>query len=152
MAMIKFTLNGKSVETASEPSTSLVWFLREELGLTGTKWGCGQGLCGSCTVLVDGRAERSCQLTLEDVESAKVVTIEGIPVSHPVKQAWLKESVPECGYCQPGQIMNAIGLLLKNPRPTEKEINQAMDGNLCRCGTYNRIKRAILQVAGKLPV
>ncbi len=147
--MIKFFVNGRKINTDTDPDTPLVWILREELGLTGTKWGCGEGLCGSCTVIVNGNAERSCQLALKDVKSARVTTIEGIPSSHPVKVAWLVEGVPECGYCQPGQIMNAIALLGKNPTPSEAQINYTMDSNLCRCGTYNRIKRAILRAARK---
>ncbi len=147
--MISFFINGRQIKTDMNPETPLVWFVREVLGLTGTKWGCGKGLCGSCTVIVNGNAERSCQLSLKDVKSARITTIEGIPFSHPVKVAWLLEGVPECGYCQPGQIMNAIALLDKKPRPSEAEINDAMDSNLCRCGTYNRIKRAILRAARK---
>ncbi len=148
--MIRFFINGREIKTDLNPETPLVWFVREELGLTGTKWGCGEGFCGSCTVIVNGNAERSCQLSLKDVKSARITTIEGIPSSHPVKVAWLLEGVPECGYCQPGQIMNAIALLDKRPIPSEAEINDAMDSNLCRCGTYNRIKRAILRAARKL--
>jgi len=147
--MIRFLINGREIKTDMNPETPLVWFVREALGLTGTKWGCGKGLCGCCTVIVNGNAQRSCQLSLKDVKSARITTIEGIPSSHPVKVAWLLENVPECGYCQPGQIMNAIALLNKKPIPSEAEINDAMDSNLCRCGTYNRIKRAILRAARK---
>ncbi len=145
--MTAFSVNGKDIDTDLDQSTSLVWFLREELGLTGTKWGCGEGLCGSCTVLINGRAERACQVTLGDAASANIITIEGIEDDHPVKQAWLREAVPECGYCQPGQIMNAISLLRSNPKPSETEVIRAMDSNLCRCGTYNRIKAAILRAS-----
>ena len=145
--MTEFFVNGKQVRTNISPKTLLVWFLREELGLTGTKWACGAGICGSCSVLINGRAERSCQVSVAEVASAKITTIEGIPDDHPVKRAWIRERVPECGYCQPGQIINAVSLLNENPHPSSNEIIRAMDSNLCRCGTYNRIKRAVLLAA-----
>jgi isoquinoline 1-oxidoreductase alpha subunit len=122
--------------------------LRDNLGLTGTKFGCGIGVCGACTVLVDGRAMRSCSTSATSVTGTKIITIEGLSPdgSHPVQRAWIAEQVPQCGYCQPGQILTAVSLLKNNPRPTEQEINQAMSGTLCRCGTYNRIKSAIQRV------
>ncbi len=140
-------INGKKIRTDISPETPLVWFLREELGLTGTKWACGAGICGSCSVLINGTARRSCQVTLAQVSSSVIITIEGIPDYHPVKRAWIRERVPECGYCQPGQIITAISLLNEVPHPGERDILRAMDNNLCRCGTYNRIKKAIMRAA-----
>ena len=143
--MIRFTLNGNSVETDADSSTLLLIYLREELGLTGTKYGCGAAMCGACTVHVDGEATFSCQMTLEDVAGAEVRTIEGLSPdgTHPLQRAWVTEQVPQCGYCQSGQIMRAAALLDENPAPTEPEIRDWMDSNLCRCGTYNRIVRAV---------
>jgi isoquinoline 1-oxidoreductase alpha subunit len=117
--------------------------LREDLKLTGTKYGCGEGLCGSCTVLIDGRAERSCIITLKDASGKRITTIEGIPKNHPVKQAWLADEVSQCGWCQPGQIVQAVSLLSEKPNPTDADIDSSMEGNLCRCGTYQRIRKAI---------
>lgn len=145
--MTELFINGKKIRTDISPETPLVWFLREELGLTGTKWACGAGICGSCSVLVNGKARRSCQATLAQVSYSRIITIEGIPDCHPVKRAWIKERVPECGYCQPGQIITAISFLNEVPYPGEGDIVRAMDNNLCRCGTYNRIKKAILRAA-----
>ncbi|MBV1934312.1 MAG: (2Fe-2S)-binding protein [Parvibaculaceae bacterium] len=131
----------------------LLDFLREYLGLTGSKFGCGAGLCGACTVTVDGVAQRSCSLNVQSVVGAEVKTIEGLSadsqVAHALQQAWMDIAVPQCGYCQAGQIMNAAALLEENPHPTDEEIEHAMDGNLCRCGTYNRIRSAIKDVAGR---
>ncbi len=143
--MIQLKVNGKVYSYNDDPETPLVWVLREHIGLTGTKWGCGVGLCGCCTVHVDGRAERSCQITVKEAAGRDILTIEGLPRDHYLKRAWLKEDVPECGYCQPGQIMQALELLNRNPDPSEEDVLKAMDTNLCRCGTYNRIKRAILR-------
>ncbi len=145
--MLELLVNGKRLKTRSSPDTPLLWFLREELGLTGTKYSCGVGFCGSCSVLINGESKRSCLLTIRDCIGSSIVTIEGIPQDHPVKRAWFEERVPECGYCQPGQIISAIALLNKNPSPSAEDINIAMDNNLCRCGTYNRIKRAILRAS-----
>jgi isoquinoline 1-oxidoreductase alpha subunit len=146
-SMTELFINGKKFRTNISPEVPLVWFLREELGLTGTKWACGAGFCGSCSVLVDGTARRSCQMTLAEASSSRLVTIEGISDDHPVKRAWIEERVPECGYCQPGQIITAISLLNRNPHPGEKDVVSAMDSNLCRCGTYKRIKKAVLAAA-----
>ncbi len=143
--MIRFSLNGKRVETDVDSSTLLLIYLREDEGLTGTKYGCGAAMCGACTVHIDGEASFSCQTTLEDVAGAEVTTIEGLSDDgeHPLQQAWIAEQVPQCGYCQSGQIMRAAALLADNPSPTEPEIRDWMDTNLCRCGTYNRIVRAV---------
>jgi isoquinoline 1-oxidoreductase alpha subunit len=142
-AMIVFTVNGKEQRVDVSPDTPLLWVLREKLGLTGTKYGCGMSVCGACTVLIDGAPRRSCVTPAGDVQGKKVVTIEGIPDSHPVKKAWLTEEVSQCGYCQPGQIMSAVALLNTVPEPSDLDIDSAMSGNLCRCGTYGRIRRAI---------
>jgi isoquinoline 1-oxidoreductase alpha subunit len=147
--MIEFNVNGEEQRVEVSPDTPLLWVLREKLGLTGSKFGCGEGLCGACTVHIDGKPHRSCITTVEEVRGKKVATIEGIPENHPVKQAWLSQEVSQCGYCQPGQIMSAVALMKKNPRPTDTEIDSAMSGNLCRCGTYGRIRRAIHAAAGK---
>jgi isoquinoline 1-oxidoreductase alpha subunit len=141
--MVKFQVNGKQQTVDVPPDTPLLWVLREQLQLTGTKFGCGAGLCGACTVLIDGQPQRSCITPVKDVQGKKVVTIEGIPASHPVKKAWLADEVSQCGYCQPGQIMSAVALLKKKPKPSDADIDSAMSGNLCRCGTYGRIRRAI---------
>jgi isoquinoline 1-oxidoreductase subunit alpha len=141
----KLTINGKAHNVSSSPDTPLLWVLRDELGMTGTKFGCGRGFCGSCTVLANGEATRSCSTALEAVAGKKIVTIEGLSPdgSHPLQRAWIAESVPQCGYCQAGQIMNAAALLQKTKHPTDAQIDDAMSGNLCRCGTYMRIRRAI---------
>ncbi|RNC67533.1 MAG: (2Fe-2S)-binding protein [Desulfuromonadales bacterium] len=147
--MIVFHVNGKEQRVDVTPDTPLLWVLRETLGLTGSKFGCGEGLCGACTVHIDGRAQRSCITQVGDVQGKKVVTIEGIPENHPVKTAWLAQEASQCGYCQPGQIMSAVALLAQKPRPTDTDIDSAMSGNLCRCGTYGRIRRAIHAASGK---
>ena len=147
--MIVFHVNGKEQRVDVTPDTPLLWVLREKLGFTGTKFGCGEGLCGACTVHIDGQPQRSCITPVGDVQGKKVVTIEGIPERHPVKKAWLAQEVSQCGYCQPGQIMSAVALLEKKPKPTDADIDSAMSGNLCRCGTYGRIRRAIHAAAGK---
>jgi len=145
--MISLNVNGKQHQVEVSPDTPLLWVLREQLGLTGTKYGCGQALCGACTVQVDGRSQRSCVIPVGDVQGRRIVTIEGIPGSHPVKRAWLAEEVSQCGYCQPGQIVSAVSLLNQHPKPTDAEIDSAISGNLCRCGTYPRIRRAIHRAA-----
>ena len=147
--MIAFTLNGNSVQTDANPDMLLLIYLREHAGLTGTKYGCGAAMCGACTVHMDGEPAFSCQMTLADAEGTEVRTIEGLSENdtHPLQQAWIAEQVPQCGYCQSGQIMRAAALLSENPTPTEEEIREHMDTNLCRCGTYNRIVRAVQRAA-----
>ena len=147
--MVRFTLNGKSVSAQSEDSTPLLWVIRDELKLTGTKYGCGVSQCGACTVHVNGKAVRSCVTTVGSVKGAQVKTIEGLSpdASHPLQKAWIAEQVPQCGYCQSGQIMTAAALLAKTPKPTDAQIDTAMQGNICRCGTYQRIHRAIKRAA-----
>ncbi|MSN24689.1 MAG: 2Fe-2S iron-sulfur cluster binding domain-containing protein [Geobacter sp.] len=141
--MIVFNVNGKERRVEVSPDTPLLWVLREKLGLSGSKYGCGEGLCGACTVHIDGLPQRSCITPVGDVQGKRVLTIEGIPENNPVKRAWLDQEVSQCGYCQPGQIMSAVALLEKKPAPTDADIDSAMSGNLCRCGTYGRIRRAI---------
>lgn len=145
MATTRFTINSKSVELDVDPQTPLLWVIREQLGLTGTKFGCGIALCGACTVHVDGQARRSCVTPVGVVAGKQVTTIEGLSTdrSHPVQKAWLDVQVPQCGYCQPGQMMSAAALLAVNANPSDADIDDAMAGNLCRCGTYPRIRRAI---------
>jgi isoquinoline 1-oxidoreductase alpha subunit len=146
---VSFTINGKAASVEAEPNTPLLWVVREHLKLTGTKFGCGSGLCGSCTVHVDGKAMKSCQLAVSQVAGKKVTTIEGLSPnsSHPLQKAWVAEQVPQCGYCQSGQIMQAAELLARNKKPTREQIVAHMDGNICRCGTYPRIVRAIQRAA-----
>jgi len=144
---ISFTINGKAAHVEAEPDTPLLWVVRESLMLTGTKFGCGAGLCGACTVHVDGKAVRSCQTAVSKVAGKKVTTIEGLNGKHALQKAWVKEQVPQCGYCQSGQIMQAAALLTKNKKPTHDEIVAHMNGNICRCGTYPRIVRAIQRAA-----
>lgn len=143
--MIDLVVNGDPVSVTAEPGTPLLWVIREHLGLTGTKFGCGAGLCGACTVHVDGRPVRACQTPLSSVEDASVTTIEGLSpdASHPLQKAWIAEQVPQCGYCQSGQIMQAAALIATNSNPTREEIIAHMNGNICRCGTYTRIIAAI---------
>jgi isoquinoline 1-oxidoreductase subunit alpha len=147
--MVSFVLNGGTVSAEAEPQTPLLWVIRDHVGLTGTKYGCGAGLCGACTVHVEGRALRSCQTPVASVEGKKVVTIEGLSPdsSHPLQKAWIAEQVPQCGYCQSGQIMKAAELLAANPKPSRADIIAHMDGNICRCGTYPRIVAAIERAA-----
>jgi isoquinoline 1-oxidoreductase alpha subunit len=151
MSFIILTVNGQERTVDVNPDTPLLWVLRDTLGLTGTKYSCGIGLCGTCTVHVDGEATRSCTVSVSQVVGRQITTIEGLSPdgSHPVQQAWLAEKVPQCGYCQPGQIMAATALLAQNPNPTDADIDAAMSGNLCRCGTYQRIRRAIHRAAGE---
>ena len=150
--MITFTVNGTRRTVEVPADTPLLWVIREALGLTGTKYGCGEGVCGACTVLIDGKAVQSCQVKVSEAQGKKIVTIEGIPATHPVKQAWLADDVPQCGWCQPGQIVSAVALLNEKPRPSDADIDDAMAVNICRCGTYQRIRRAIhtaAETAGK---
>jgi isoquinoline 1-oxidoreductase alpha subunit len=143
--MVAFTLNGKPVSVEAEPETPLLWVLREHVKLTGTKYGCGAGLCGACTVHVNGEAVKSCLTQAQEIAGKQVTTIEGLSAdsSHPLQKAWIAEQVPQCGYCQSGQIMKAAELLASNPKPSRAEIIGHMNGNICRCGTYNRIIAAI---------
>ncbi len=145
--MISLEINGKKYDVDVGADVPLLWVIREHLRLHGTKFGCGVGMCGACTVHVDGKAVRSCITQVGAVQGKKITTIEGLPDDHPVKKAWIEEQVPQCGYCQPGQIMQAAALLMENPNPTEQKIIEAMEGNLCRCGTYPYIKQAIRRAA-----
>lgn len=151
--MSRFTLdvNGERKTVDVEPDTPLLWVIRDALGLTGTKYGCGKALCGSCTVHVDGNAVRSCVIPVSAVSGGRITTIEGLSADgdHPVQRAWIEENVPQCGYCQPGQIMAAVALLTRRPHPSDDDIDSAMSGILCRCGTYQRIRRAIHRAAGE---
>jgi isoquinoline 1-oxidoreductase alpha subunit len=148
--MIKLKVNGASRQFDGDPEMPLLWYLRDELQMTGTKYGCGAGLCGACTVHVNGAAVRSCQTPMQSAAGKDVVTIEGLSANaqHPVQQAWRQANVPQCGYCQSGQIMQAAALLKQKSKPTDAEIDAAMRGNICRCGTYQRIRQAIHQAAG----
>ena len=150
MKTISLIVNGKSASVQVDPLKPLLWVLREDLGLTGTKFGCGMALCGCCTVDLNGDAVRSCVTPIGRAEGQRVTTIEGLSrdLSHPIQQAWLAEQVPQCGYCQPGQMMSAACLLAANPNPNDTDVDNAMAGNLCRCGTYQRIRRAIHRAAG----
>jgi isoquinoline 1-oxidoreductase alpha subunit len=143
--MITLNVNGRDVQADVEPDTPLLWTLRDGLGLTGTKFGCGMAQCGACTVHLDGEPVRSCVTPVSAVGKKKVTTIEGLSAegTHPVERAWVAEQVPQCGYCQSGQIMSAAALLAKNPKPSDDDIDKAMAGNICRCGTYQRIRKAI---------
>jgi isoquinoline 1-oxidoreductase alpha subunit len=145
--MIEFVLNGKSVTVDVEPDMPLLWVLRETLNQTGTKFGCGQGLCGACTVIINGNATRSCVLPVAAVAGLQITSVEGLNGTHPVQQAWLAENVSQCGYCQPGQIMTTVALLAQNPSPSEADIATALSGNICRCGTYPRILKAVQRAA-----
>lgn len=152
--MHELNVNGRSVRVDCDAATPLLWVLRDLLGLTGTKYGCGKMLCGACTVHVDGSATRTCQLPVRAVAGRKITTIEGLGEGfpegrHPVQQAWLDEAVAQCGYCQTGQIMSAAALLDRTPSPSRPEIHAAMAGNLCRCGTYQRVVRAIERAGGR---
>ena len=148
--MATLTINGRAQQVNAPDDTPLLWVIREQLQMTGTKFGCGAGLCGACTVHLDGEAVRSCQTPLKAVGARKITTIEGLGGQHPLQQAWIAEQVPQCGYCQSGQIMQAASLLTQNPDPSPKEVVEAMDGNLCRCMTYSRIQRAVLRAAAQM--
>ena len=143
--MTAFTINGKSVDVAADPDTPLLWVIREHLKMTGTKFGCGIAQCGACTVHIDGQPARSCSTQLQAVAGMNITTIEGLSNGHlhPLQAAWIAEQVPQCGYCQSGQLMTAAALLAKNPKPTRDQIVAAMDGNICRCGTYSHIIKAV---------
>lgn len=151
MASFTLTINGKRQRVEASPETPLLWVLRDTLGLTGTKYGCGIGQCGACTVHIEGTPMRSCSLPVEALDGKKITTIEGLSKSgdHPVQQAWQEVDVPQCGYCQAGQIMTTAALLKDNPNPTDADIDAAMQGHICRCGTYNRIREAIHLAAQK---
>ena len=149
--MARLTINGKTTEVDVDPSTPLLWAIREQVGLTGTKYGCGVAQCGACSIHLNGQLTRSCVLPLASVKPTdKIVTIEGLSPtsSHPVQKAWAEVDVPQCGYCQSGQIMAAAALLKRTPKPTDQDIDAAMQGNICRCGTYQRIRQAIKLAAG----
>ncbi|MBI4893456.1 MAG: (2Fe-2S)-binding protein [Acidobacteria bacterium] len=145
--MVQLKVNGAVRSFNGDPEMPLLWYLRDMLELTGTKYGCGMGLCGSCTVHVEGKAVRSCQTKMGTLAGKSVVTIEGLGGGHAVQQAWMKENVPQCGYCQSGQIMQAVALLKEKPKPTDQDIDSAMQGIICRCGTYQRIRTAIKTAA-----
>lgn len=149
MAIFNLTINGKKQQVDVDPSTPMLWVLRDHLNLVGTKYGCGIAQCGACTIHLDGTAMRSCQLPVSQVGNQAITTIEGLSENgdHPVQKAWLEHDVPQCGYCQAGQIMNAAAFLKNNPNPSDEEIEAAMNGNICRCGTYTRIKAAIKTAA-----
>ena len=150
--MIKLKVNGRDRSFGGDPETPLLWYLRDELGMTGTKFGCGAGLCGACTVHRNGEAIRSCSTPMRDTAGKSVTTIEGLSAegTHPLQKAWMQANVPQCGYCQTGQIMQAAALLKKNSRPTDQDIDDAMSGNICRCGTYQRIRAAIKAAAKEM--
>ncbi len=147
MAMM-LEVNGKPVAVNADPDTPLLWVLRDEVGLTGPKFGCGIGQCGACTVLADGTPIRSCSIPISGLAGIKISTIESLGGDHPLQKAWVKNDVPQCGYCQSGQLMSAAALLASKPHPTDADIDAAMDGNICRCGTYQRIRAAIKEAAG----
>ncbi len=148
--MVQLKVNGAAKQFDGDPEMPLLWYLRDMLELTGTKFGCGQGLCGACTVHIDGVATRSCLTSLQSAAGKTVLTIEGLSANgtHPLQQAWKQFAVPQCGYCQSGQIMQAAALLKEKPKPNDQDIDAAMQGNICRCGTYQRIRQAIKQAAG----
>ena len=151
MTQYSIRINGEEHQVDVSPDMPLLWVLRDILGMKGTKYGCGKSLCGACTVHLDGVAIRSCSLPVSAVQSAEITTIEGLSENgdHPLQKAWAEHMVPQCGYCQTGQIMSAAALLRENPSPSEEDIDSAMQGNLCRCGTYNRIKAAIITASGQ---
>lgn len=152
--MISFKLNGQLVQTDEAPETPLLWVVRDTFGLKGSKFGCGAGLCGACTMHIDGNASRTCIMPIAAIDGKEVTTIEGLGTPdnmHPLQQVWAEQGVPQCGYCQSGQIMSAAALLQSNGQPTEAEVDSAMAGNICRCGCYPRIKQAILTAASQSP-
>ena len=144
-------INGKAMQVQAAPDTPLLWVLRDELGLTGSKYGCGIAQCGACTVVADGQPIRSCSTPIAALATAKITTIESLGGNHPLQVAWVKNDVPQCGYCQSGQLMSASALLAKTPKPSDAEIDAAMSGNICRCGTYQRIHAAIKEASGQAP-
>jgi len=148
--MIQLKVNGTARQFDGDPEMPLLWYLRDILEMTGTKYGCGMGLCGACTVHLDGEAIRSCSTSMQDAAGKNVLTIEGLSAhgDHPLQRAWMANNVPQCGYCQSGQIMQAVALLKQKPKPTDHDIDEIMQGNICRCGTYQRIRQAIKQAAG----
>jgi isoquinoline 1-oxidoreductase alpha subunit len=152
MSLFNLNINGKSQQVDVDPNTPVLWVLRDHLDLVGTKFGCGIAQCGACTIHMDGNAVRSCQLTVSAAVDSQITTIEGLSEQgdHPVQQAWLEHDVPQCGYCQAGQLMSAAALLASNPNPSDNDIDNAMNGNICRCGTYTRIKAAIKTASQKL--
>jgi isoquinoline 1-oxidoreductase subunit alpha len=154
MAALKLRINGKDVSTDVDPNTPLLWVLRDSLGLTGTKFGCGMALCGACTVHADGNPIRACSTPVSNVVGQAITTIEGLAPSetklHPLQEAWIEHDVPQCGYCQAGQLMSAAALLAKTPQPNDADIDAALAGNICRCGTYQRIRAAVHSAANKL--
>jgi len=151
MSSIPLVVNGKRQTVVAQPDTPLLWVLRDNLGLTGTKFGCGIAQCGACTVHLDGESVRSCSITISKAAGKRITTIEGLAPnrSHPLQRAWIELDVPQCGYCQSGQIMSAAALLRKHPRPSDANIDAAMSGNICRCGTYQRVRAAIHRAAGE---
>jgi isoquinoline 1-oxidoreductase alpha subunit len=155
MTKYTLTINGKKTQVEAEPDTPMLWVIRDYVGMKGTKFGCGMGLCGACTIHLDGQAIRSCQTPISSVKATnKITTIEGISagvnIDHVVQKAWIEEQVPQCGYCQSGQIMSAVALLKSNPNPTDDDIDTFMSGNICRCGTYVRIRKAIHSAANEM--
>jgi len=152
MATYKLQINGKSLQVSADPDTPLLWVLRDHLGLLGTKYGCGISACGACTVHMDGQALRSCTLPVSAIGTSKIITIEGLSENgdHPVQLAWDEVDVPQCGYCQAGQIMTAAAFLKNNPKPTTEQIDSAMHGNICRCGAYHRIREAVKLASAKI--
>jgi isoquinoline 1-oxidoreductase subunit alpha len=154
MASVSLRVNGKTLSADVDPSTPLLWVLRDSLGLVGTKFGCGMALCGACTVLADGNPIRACSTPVANLAGQEITTIEGLAPSasqlHPLQEAWIEHDVPQCGYCQAGQLMSASALLARNPKPSDADIDAAMAGNICRCGTYQRVRAAIHAAAGKL--
>lgn len=152
MATYTINVNGKDQQVEVQPDTPLLWVLRDSLNMVGTKFGCGIGQCGACTVHLNGAAIRSCSISIESVQGQEITTVEGLSEdgTHPVQEAWVEVDVAQCGYCQAGQIMTASALLKQNPKPTDKEIEQAMTGNICRCGTYTRIKEAVKLASEKM--
>ena len=149
---LTLNINGQNRTVQAAPDTPLLWVLRDELQMTGTKYGCGIAQCGACTVHADGQAIRSCQTPIQAAAGMKITTIEGLGGNHPLQIAWIKHDVPQCGYCQSGQLMSASALLAAKPKPTDQDIDDAMSGNICRCGTYQRIRAAIKEASGQAPV
>ena len=148
--MVSLKVNGKMYNIDASPETPLLWILRDNLGFTGVKYGCGIGECGSCAVLIDGQAERSCTITADSAQGSDILTIEGLPEDHPVKQAWIDEQVPQCGYCQPGMILQAADFLTRDPNASEQEMAEAMDDVICRCGTHPRVMKAMKKAASQI--